>query len=107
MQQPKVIKVLDANAYVRSRMSTAEQLAGLAEEATELAHAALKLRRAYDGSNPTPKTKGEAIDNLLEEIGDVFLCLEVLGFVVDPEVYRIDMNEKLKRWALRLKESEK
>lgn len=79
----------------------------MAEEATELAHAALKLRRAYDGSNPTPKTKGEAIDNLLEEIGDVFLCLEVLGFTVDPEVYRKDMDAKLERWVRRLKESEK
>ena len=79
----------------------------MAEEATELAHAALKLRRAYDGSNPTPMTKGEAIDNLIEEIGDVILYLEVLGFPVDPEVYRKDMNTKLERWVRRLKETKK
>lgn len=79
----------------------------MAEEATELAHAAMKLRRAYDGSNPTPMTKGEAIDNLIEEIGDVFLYLEVLGFPVDPEVYRKDMDAKLERWVRRLKETKK
>ena len=79
----------------------------MAEEATELAHAAMKLRRAYDGSNPTPMTKGEAIDNLIEEIGDVILYLEVLGFPVDPEVYRKDMNTKLERWVRRLKETKK
>lgn len=79
----------------------------MAEEANELAHAAMKLRRAYDGSNPTPMTKGEAIDNLIEEIGDVFLYLEVLGFTVDPEVYRKDMDAKLERWVRRLKKSEK
>jgi hypothetical protein len=32
-----------------------EILAQLAEEASELAQAALKLRRALDGTNPTPK----------------------------------------------------
>jgi hypothetical protein len=39
-----------------------ELLAGVAEEAAELAQAALKLRRAYDGTNPTPKPINEAID---------------------------------------------
>lgn len=33
-----------------------EILAQLAEEASELAQAALKLRRALDGTNPTPKS---------------------------------------------------
>lgn len=51
--------------YIRSRLSDAEQMAGLEEEATELAHAALKLRRVIDGSNPTPVTEEEAFDNLL------------------------------------------
>lgn len=89
--------------YIRSRLSDAEQMAGLAEEATELAHAALKLRRVIDGSNPTPVTEKEAVDNLLEEVGDVLLCLEVLGFPVDPEAYQVVMDAKLERWANRLK----
>lgn len=36
-----------------------EILAQLAEEASELAQAALKLRRALDGTNPTPKSVEE------------------------------------------------
>lgn len=36
-----------------------EILAQLAEEASELAQAALKLRRALDGTNPTPKNVEE------------------------------------------------
>lgn len=36
-----------------------EILAQLAEEASELAQAALKLRRALDGTNPTPKSIAE------------------------------------------------
>lgn len=89
--------------YIRSQLSYPEQMAGLAEEATELAHAALKLRRAIDGSNPTPVTEREAVNNLIEEIGDVLLCLEVLGFPVEPAAYRKDMDAKLERWVRRLK----
>lgn len=36
-----------------------EILAQLAEEASKLAQAALKLRRALDGTNPTPKSVEE------------------------------------------------
>lgn len=52
-----------------------EILAQLAEEASELAQAALKLRRALDGTNPTPKSVAECEENLLEEWADVDLCL--------------------------------
>ena len=38
-----------------------EILAQLAEEASELAQAALKLRRALDGTNPTPKDIEECV----------------------------------------------
>lgn len=38
----------------------AEILAQLAEEASELAQAALKLRRAIDKENPTPKKSGRS-----------------------------------------------
>lgn len=89
--------------YIRSQLNHAEQMAGLAEEATELAHAALKLRRVYDGTNPTPVTEKDAVANLIEEVGDVMLCLEVLGFLEEPEAYRKDMDAKLERWVNRLK----
>lgn len=46
----------------------------LAEECTELAHAALKLARIKRGENPTPTTEEEAIDNLIEEMADVGIC---------------------------------
>lgn len=89
--------------YIRSKLTYAEQMAGLAEEATELAHAALKLRRVCDGTNPTPVTEKEAVANLIEEVGDVLLYLEVLGFPVEPEDYRKNMDAKLERWVRRMK----
>lgn len=48
-----------------------EILAQLAEEASELAQAALKLRRALDGTNPTPKSAAECEANLMEEFADI------------------------------------
>ena len=84
----------------------AEILAQLAEEASELAQAALKLRRAIDKENPTPKGQVEATDDLIEEIADVQLCLEVLFY--DSELDTLDDKitltkaAKKERWAKRL-----
>ena len=38
---------------IRDYLSDAEIVAQLAEEASELTQAALKLRRVFDGTNPT------------------------------------------------------
>lgn len=81
-----------------------EVLAQLAEEASELAQAALKLRRALEGTNPTPKTEAECRAALLEEVADVELCYEILGFQslpTLPDIGRI-MRRKKKRWIERL-----
>ena len=80
---------------------TKELLALLAEEAAELAQAALKLRRTMDDVNPTPVTKAEAMDKLLEEIADVQLMLKTLG-LDDLDDYDRRKGEKLDRWAERL-----
>lgn len=43
----------------------AEVLAQMAEELTEAAQAALKLRRAMDGANPTPISVDTGMKNLI------------------------------------------
>ena len=55
-----------------------ELLCGLAEECSELAQAALKLRRAYDQTNPTPMDPDDAYEKLMQEIADVEVYLEQL-----------------------------
>ena len=94
---------------IRERITQSEVLAQLAEEASELAHAALKLRRAYDGKNPTPVTIKEAYDCLIEEFADIKACADVLGFNRRSKICKIEKTEgdKLTRWATRLMESEK
>lgn len=93
--------------YVRSRLPDDELLCQLAEEADELGHAALKLRRALMGVNPTPVTASEALDELVEEISDVALSLTLLGYG-EPEGLlagkELDFSDyKLQRWVKRLK----
>lgn len=97
---------MDAFETIREKLSQAELLAQLAEEATELAHAALKLRRVYDGTNPTPVKRSEAFSNIKEEVADVLLLLQILRLdecTNLPEYYRT-MDAKLKRWLQRLGE---
>ena len=88
--------------YIRERIPTEELLAQLAEEATELAQAALKLRRKLDDRNPTPVPLTVAWDNLAEEIADVRLCLRVLEFDDQEQQFTKRENKKLRRWAKRL-----
>ena len=88
--------------YIREKLPTPELLAQLAEEAAELGHAALKLRRVYDGTNPTPVTYEDALANLHEEIADVHLLVEALGLGRYKNHQQI-MDAKMKRWAGRLR----
>ena len=93
---------------IRSRLSQEELLAQLAEESMELGHAALKLRRAYDGTNPTPVSAADAYDSVLEEIADVSVVLEALGYNGPMPLFEIQkkVNEKLERWVERLEKKE-
>ena len=97
---------MDAIEYVRQNLPKEELLAQLAEECAELSKAALKLRRAYSGENPTPVTRAEAFDNLVEEVADVTLCIEVLGLNSPEALYNCGRiwEEKSVRWMNRLKE---
>ena len=97
---------MDEFEVIREALSQEELLAQLAEEAVELAHAALKLRRVYDGTNPTPVKRSEAFANLKEEIADVQLLLRVLELDRHGLEYDRIAGMKLKRWSRRLAEKE-
>lgn len=72
----------------------------LAEEATELAKAALKMARVLRGENPTPVTEEEARKELIEEITDVAILMADLGIMPDEKLG----HEKIKRFWERQKE---
>ena len=91
-------------------LTKTEILAQLAEKASELAQAALKLRRALDGTNPTPKSVEECRKAFEEEYADVMVCMAALGASDDRKAYErigIVANEKYYRWLHRLQDKER
>lgn len=85
---------------ISSRYETKTLLDQLAEEATELAHAALKASRIMRGENPTPVNIREAESKLVEEWTDLCLVADVMGLSLDKDIY----DGKLNRWQSRLSE---
>ena len=100
--------MMDLNR-IRQLMPREELLAQLAEECDELGHAALKLRRAITGKNPTPVTEDEATEMILEETADLELCLMVLEYDRPLPAGKIKMyiERKADRWLRRLEENRK
>lgn len=86
--------------HIIETLGTEELLAQLAEEAAELGKAALKLRRALNGKNPTPVSPAEAILNVQEEMADVLLC--VLSVGLDEQSAEQTIREKIPRWSGRI-----
>lgn len=97
--------IKESISKVRKSLPKTVILCQLAEEASELSQAALKLVRAIDGINPTPISKQEALERLLEEISDVKVCINCIG-LLHSDFEQIDKtsNQKIVRWARRLEE---
>ena len=98
--------------YIAENLSDEDILCQIAEEAAELAQAALKLRRAMTQTNPTPVTVGNAVDNLFEEYGDTVGAFLVWAKKnnLDNEIYEMsneNIESKFYRWAQRIKEGKK
>lgn len=98
-RETEPLDVMADKNYILSILDARTLLEQLAEEASELAQAALKLIRAAEYSNnPTPITLQEAEVGLDEELHDVLAVASLLG-IID---YDDDENPKWKRWAERL-----
>lgn len=97
--------------FIRDHLSEEDILCQLAEEAAELAQAALKLRRAITGTNPTPVSEDAAIDDLFTELADVMLAEQAFfelhandsRYPTIPNYYiQTIADVKLDRWVKRL-----
>lgn len=93
----------EAASFVRARLDDEEIYAQLAEEAAELAHAALKVRRILRGANPTPVDPDDACERVVEEASDVIAVLDTLRIARDEN----RIAQKLIRWKERIKDGDK
>lgn len=73
----------------------------LAEEATELAQAAIKMGRILRGENPSPVTPHFAEHMIIEEYNDIMNVINILGIPENKELQR----EKMRRWIDRLNQN--
>ena len=97
----------EALAYVNDSLSVAALLGQVAEEASELATAALKLQRIVMDENPTPVSEDEAISNFIEEMGDLLNSVDALHWPFHTErrdTIKESCAPKCIRWAERIKE---
>lgn len=99
----------DYRDFILKKLDERTLLEQLAEEASELSQAALKLIRAKGlNNNVTPKTEYEAIQNIVEEMRDrtiviTLLCYKdkkLLAAIFNSE--DVENSPKWKRWAERL-----
>lgn len=79
----------------------AAMLEQMAEEAAELSKACLKLARVIRGENPTPVTKNQAVDSVIEEYTDVMQCALELDLVADKNQIREKKMRFFRRWMAR------
>ena len=80
--------------YIVENLSDEDILCQISEEADELAKAALKLRRAITGTNPTPVTVDEAVENFIAQVGKAYETK--IGYAADFYVVEIgDGPQKL------------
>lgn len=85
---------------IREEVPADDIYKNLAEEACELAQAALKMCRVESKTNPTPVTVEEARAKLIEEFTDVLNIAKVLALTPNWSIG----EAKLKRWCRRLDE---
>ena len=95
--------------FIADKLGKEEVLTAVAQEASELAQAALKLRRAYSGKNYTPNTDYMCLKNIAEETADLELCLDVLklSLTINSTIFikkekAAVKEKKLDRWVERL-----
>ena len=93
----------DYRDFILEKLDERTLLEQLAEEASELSQAALKLIRAKElNNNVTPRTEQEVTQNLVEEILDCNLVMSLLCRKDRKLVISMPKINKHKRWAERL-----
>ena len=91
---------------IRLNMSIAARYEQLAEECTELAHAALKKARKIRNESPTPLDMKEINQKLSEEVSDVELMIDICGLKSSWSIIQQKADRCLNRLQKRTQSNE-
>ena len=89
---------IDSKEFIAKNVGTAALYEQLAEEAAELAQAALKVSRILRGDNPTPIEPLKAAEDVIKEYTDVYLVSNILDIDIDATCF----VQKRQRWVKRI-----
>lgn len=91
------------------KIGTPAILEQCAEECSELTHASLKLARKLREENPTPAEYKDIVEDVTEEIADVYLCIDLVIDALNIPAWKLVEIERQKRerWKKRINEMEK
>lgn len=93
---------------IRETLTERDLLEQLAEEAAELSKAAIKMIRANGHTkNVTPTSQFDAYNNLEDEINDVLVAIEALGFNLHIRADFATKSHKWERWYRRITDGTK
>lgn len=98
---------MDSVEFIKKKLTEREILEQIAEEAAELAQAALKkIRTMKNTNNPTTITADEADGQLMAEAMDVLMAINIWTPVADL-AKEVETHWKYDRWAKRIRQKEK
>lgn len=99
------MEMKDRIGAIRELTRYSDALMQLAEEAAELAKAALKYSRALGSGTPTDASPTDAREQMIEETADVMLTAAVCG-IRDTDTEPV-MAVKVERWMRRLEAAQR
>lgn len=90
--------------YIHENTTIASQWGQLAEEAIELAHCAQKIERILRGEQPVAEdvTFEKELEHMIEEFGDVELCVAVLQVIGGTEIENTDLYLNTRKMIINL-----
>lgn len=94
-------------SYIYDTLSDDDLKLQIVEEASELIQAICKLRRAINGTNPTPVSIMDAQKAIYEEIADTLVSIEAALDTNEQMGVSAIKHVKAQRWADRIREVRK
>ena len=86
---------------IKSRLNRADIAIKLAKESNDLAQAAWKMRILEGDNNPVRMAEEAVLNNLIEELADISLCIKLLDLdtgIVRMKIAKV-MRDKAECWA--------